>query len=187
MLEYRNLQKICKKIHKIYNKYVEFSPHPKSFDGISKLSAEELTRLDFNDITTALADTVEAMENAPSNALRKNDINKIVEKFVAKGTAIICTEIHTMETRLTTQAKNFATYAADEAAKALKKKMATLRQALSKIMAALESTDMLDKGDPSSDKDDLMAINYFCQTPRYLPILNLHIPPKYINKIKRYF
>ena len=152
-------KKFVKKSHKICNKYVEFSPHPKSLDGISKPSSEELTRLGFNDVTTALADTVEALENAPSNALGKKDINKIVEKAVAKGTAIVRDEMQTMETRLTTQAKNFATYAADKAAKALKKEMATLRQALSKTMAALESTDMLDKGDSSSEKDDLMVIN----------------------------
>ena len=152
-------KKFVRKSHKICNKYVEFSPHPKSLDGISKPSSEELTRLGFNDVTTALADTVEAMENAPSNALGKKDINKIVEEAVAKGTAIGRDEMQVMEIRLTTQAKNFATYAAEKAAKALKKEMATLRQALSKTMAALESTDMLDKGDSSSDKDDLMAIN----------------------------
>ena len=64
-----------------------------------------------------------------------------------------------METRLTTQAKNFATYAAEKASKALKNEMATLRQALTKIMAALESSEMLDNEGSSSDKDDLMAIN----------------------------
>ena len=130
-----------KKSHKICNKYVEFSPHPKSLDGISKPSNEELTRLGFNDVTTTLADTVEAMENAPSNSLGKNDINKIVEEVVAKGTAIVRGEMQTMETRLTTQAKNFVTYAADKAAKALKNEMPTLRQAcqaLSKTMTALE-------------------------------------------------
>ena len=152
-------KKFVRKSHKICNKYVEFSPHPKSLVGISKPSTKELTRLGFNDVTTALADTVEAMENGPSNALGKKNINKIVEEAVAKGTAIVRDEMQVMETRLTTQAKNFATYAADKAAKALKKEMATLRQALSKTMAALESTDMLDKGDSSSEKDDLMMIN----------------------------
>ena len=99
------------------------------------------------------------MENAPSNALEKKDINKIVEEAVAKGTAIVRNEMQTMETRLTSQAKNFATYAAEKTTRALKSEMATLRQALSKTMAALESTDMLDKADSSSDKEDLMAIN----------------------------
>lgn len=50
-------------------------------------------------------------------------------------------------------------YVADEAARALKKEMATLRQALSKTMASLKSTNILDKGDSSSDKEYLMAIN----------------------------
>lgn len=83
----------------------------------------------------------------------------MVEEAVAKCTAIVRDEMQTMETQLTSQAKNFETYAADKAAKALKKELATLRQALSKTMAALDSTDMLDKEDLSSDKDDLMAIN----------------------------
>ena len=152
-------KRFIKKNHKIYNKYIEFSPHPKSFDGIFKPSNDELTRLGFNDVTTALANTVEAMENVSSKALGKNDINKIVEEAVAKGTAIVCTEMQTMETCLTTQAKNFATYAVDKAAKAFKNEMATLRQALTKTIAALESSDILDKEGSSSDKDDLMTIN----------------------------
>ena len=152
-------KKCVKKSHKICNKYVEFSLHPKNLDGISKPSVERLTRLDFNDVTTAFADTVDAMKNAPSNAIGKKDINKIVEEAVAKGTAIVRTEMHTMETHFTTQVKKFATFAVEKAAKALKKKMATLRQALSKSMAAFESIDMLDKCDSPSDKDDLMAIN----------------------------
>ena len=152
-------KKFVKKNHKICNKYVEFAPHPKSLDGISKPSGEELTRLGFNDMNTALANTVEAMENAPSNGLGKKDIHQMVEEAVAKGTAIVRDEMQIMETRLTSQAKNFATYAAEKAARALKKEMATLRQALTKTMAALDSSEMLDKEDSSSDKEDLMAIN----------------------------
>ena len=113
-------KKIVKKNHKICNKYVEFVPHPKSLDRISKPSEEELTKLGFNDMNTALANTVEAMENAPSNALGKKDISKMVEEAVAKGTAMMRDKMQTMETRLTSQTKNFATYAADKATKALK-------------------------------------------------------------------
>ena len=68
-------------------------------DAISKPSVEELTCLGFNDVNTALANTVEAMDNAPSNSLEKKDINKIVEKTVAKGTAIVLNKTQTMETR----------------------------------------------------------------------------------------
>ena len=95
----------------------------------------------------------------PSKHLEDNDINKIIDEVVAKGTAIVRTEMQTMETRLTTQAKNFATYVADKAAKTLKNEMATLRQALSKTIATLESSDMLDKEGSSNDKDNLMTIN----------------------------
>ena len=105
-------KKFVKKNHKICNQYVEFAPHPKSLDGISKPSREELTRLGFNDMNTALANTVEAMENAPSNGLGKKDIHQMVEEAVANGTAIVRDEMQTMETRLTSQAKFFATYAA---------------------------------------------------------------------------
>jgi hypothetical protein len=78
-------KRFIKKDHKICNKYVEFSPHPKSLDGISKPSNEELTRLGFNDVTTVLANTVEAMENVSSKILGRNNINKIVEEGVTKG------------------------------------------------------------------------------------------------------
>ena len=83
----------------------------------------------------------------------------MVEEAVTKGTAIVRDEMQTLETRLTSQAKNFATYAAEKAAKALKKEMTTLRQARSKKMTAFESTDMLDKEYSTSYKEDLMAIN----------------------------
>ena len=106
---------------------------------------------------------------------KKKDINKIVEEAVAKGTAIVRNKMHTMETRLTTQAKNFATYTADKAAKALKNEMATPRQALSKTMAALKSSDML-------DKDDLMAINEIRQALQYSPKRSVHMPQKYKKK-----
>ena len=92
------------------------------------------------------------MENAPSNTLKKKDINKIVKETVAKGTAIVRIEMQTMEIRLTSQAKIFATYATQKVAKALKKKMATLQQALSKTMTTLESTNILDKEEHQTTK-----------------------------------
>lgn len=55
---------------------------------------EELTRLRFNDVNIALANTVEALENGPSQALRKNDINKIMQETIAEGTKIVKHEMH---------------------------------------------------------------------------------------------
>lgn len=40
-------KKFIKKNYKIYNKYVEFAPHPKNLDDIPKPLVEELTRLDY--------------------------------------------------------------------------------------------------------------------------------------------
>ena len=91
----------------------------KNLYAISKPTAEELIRLGFNDVNTAFANTVEAMENVPSNGLGKNKIFKIIEEAVAKGTAIVRNEMNTIETRLTSQAKFFAIYAGKKAARAL--------------------------------------------------------------------
>lgn len=74
MFKCYNLQKMIKKIYKICNKYMKFAPYPKSSDRISKPSSQELTRLWFNDVSTTLVSIVEALENAPTKGLRKNDI-----------------------------------------------------------------------------------------------------------------
>jgi hypothetical protein len=58
--------KYVKQNHPILGKYVEFSPHPKSLDGIDAPSTSELSRLGFADVNTALANTIQALENAPS-------------------------------------------------------------------------------------------------------------------------
>lgn len=135
------------KNYKIFNEYVEFSLHPKNLDGISKPSMEELTRLGFNDVNTTLADTVEIMENTPSNGLRKNN-KQNSRRNCRQRHAIVRNEMQIMETRLTSQTKNFVTYTTDKAARTLKKEITTLN----KIMAAFEFMDMLDKKDSSSDK-----------------------------------
>ena len=75
-------KKFSKKNGKILGKYVEFSPHPKSLDGTNALSNEELVRLGFQDVNTALANTVEAIENATSKGYNKVDFEKMIEKAV---------------------------------------------------------------------------------------------------------
>ena len=44
-------------------KYVVFTPHPESLDGINAPSKEKLVRLGFSDVNTALANTIQALEN----------------------------------------------------------------------------------------------------------------------------
>ena len=77
-------KKFVKKTTKLLGKYIEFTPHPKSLDGINAPSPTELTKLGFSDVNTALANTVEALENAPSNGLTRQEVRKMVEGESAK-------------------------------------------------------------------------------------------------------
>ena len=67
-------------------KYIGFSLHPKNFDGINAPSNEELIKLEFSDVNIALANIVEALENAPSKGYIKDNLEKMVEKVVSEGT-----------------------------------------------------------------------------------------------------
>ena len=78
-------KKYVKQNAKILGKYIEFCPHPKSLDGTNAPTTEELARLGFSDLNTALANTVQSMENAPSNNLSKSELNRMVEEAVSKG------------------------------------------------------------------------------------------------------
>lgn len=55
--------------------------------------------------------------------------------------------------------KILATYVINKAAIALKKGMATLKQILNKIVVVIESADILNKGDSSSKKYNMLALN----------------------------
>ena len=77
-------KKFVKKNTKLLGKYVEFTPHPKSLDGINAPSPTELTKLGFSDVNTALASTVEALENAPSKGLTRQEVKIMLEGESAK-------------------------------------------------------------------------------------------------------
>ena len=77
-------KKFVKKNTKLLGKYIEFTPYPKSLDGINAPSQEELTRLGFLDVHTALANTVEALENAPSKGLTRQEVKIMMEGETSK-------------------------------------------------------------------------------------------------------
>ena len=79
-------KKFSKKNGKILGKYVEFCLHLKSHNGINAPTNEELVRLGFSDVNTALTNIVEAMENATSKGYNKVDFKRMVEKVVIQGT-----------------------------------------------------------------------------------------------------
>ena len=101
-------KKYVKQNHLIFGKYVEFSPHPKSLDGIDAPSPIELTRLGFSDVNTALANTIQAMENAPSKGYTKADLSKMVEEAVNKGAVVIRKEMSLLKEEIVEEARMYA-------------------------------------------------------------------------------
>ena len=77
-------KKFVKKNTKLLGKYIEFTPHPKSLDGINAPSPTDLIKLGFSDVNTALASTVEALENAPSKGLTRQEVKIMLEGESAK-------------------------------------------------------------------------------------------------------
>ena len=64
------------KTHKIHNSHVTFTPHPKSLEGTLPPSEEQQKLFGFCDINTALVNTLEAIQNAPSGQGKKPRIEK---------------------------------------------------------------------------------------------------------------
>ena len=73
----------------IFGKHVSFAPHPKSLQGAIPPTKEEQEKLGFCDITTAIADTLEATRNAPQHkgknpVLTHGDLDALVETAIDK-------------------------------------------------------------------------------------------------------
>ena len=67
------------KTHKIHNSHVTFTPHPKSLEGTHPPSKEQQKQFGFCDISTALVNTLEAIQNAPSGQGKKPRIETTTE------------------------------------------------------------------------------------------------------------
>jgi hypothetical protein len=75
---------------------VRFNPHPRSLDGSATPSEETLKEFGFNDMNTALASTVEALENAtptPKRAGTKEDITTMLKDAIAEGNQTLKREL----------------------------------------------------------------------------------------------
>jgi len=105
-------KKHVKQSAKILNKWIEFVSHPKNLDGINAPSNEELVRLEFIDVNTTLANTIQALENAPSKGYTKADLHKMVEEAVSKGTATTMMEIrkemNTLKEEIVVEVRTYA-------------------------------------------------------------------------------
>jgi len=100
-------KKYVKQNHLVVSKYVKFSPHPKNLDGIEAPSATQLARLEFVDVNTVLANTMQALENAPSKGYIKADLNKMVEDAVNKGVIEIQKEMSLLKIEIVEEAKTY--------------------------------------------------------------------------------
>ena len=132
-------KKFSKKNGKILSKYVEFSPHPKILDGTNATTNEELVRLGFQDVNTALANTVEAIENATSKGYNKVDFEKMVEKVVIQGTEDIRKEMVTMKKEIVKKAKEYANNVQAQTSKTIKIQLSLLKKQLATTMQYIDS------------------------------------------------
>ena len=132
-------KKFSKKNGKILDKYVEFSPHPKSLDGTNAPTNEELIRLGFQDVNTALANTVEAIENATSKGYNKLDLEKLVEKAVIQGTEDIQKEMLTMKKDIVKEAREYADTVQAQASKTMGIQFSLLKKQLAATMQCIDN------------------------------------------------
>ena len=65
-------------------------------------------RLGFSDVNTTLANTVEAMKDAPSKGYTKEELEKLIEKAINNGTIEINKEMITMKDDIVKEAREYA-------------------------------------------------------------------------------
>jgi hypothetical protein len=90
-------KKFVKSTHKIQSKYIKLNPHPRSLDSSAAPSAMTLQELGFQDLNTALANTIVAMENAITTPKRsgvpKEELTSLVKDAIAEGNQNLKREI----------------------------------------------------------------------------------------------
>ena len=71
-----------------------FHPHPNSLDGSAKFDEVTLQKLGFTDVHNVIANTIEALKNAPGPSqlsLNKTDIVTLVKTSSRRRTTIVTT------------------------------------------------------------------------------------------------
>ena len=84
----------------IFGKHVSFTPHPKSLQGAIPPTKEEQEKLGFCDISTAIADTLEATRNAPQikgkgSMITHDDLDALVGTAMDKRNGQLIIELKT--------------------------------------------------------------------------------------------
>ena len=119
-----------KKTVKLFGKYVEFTPHSRSLDGVNAPNASEFIRLGFSDMNTALANIIEALDNIPA----KENSHKVLMKKISG----IQKEITTMKQELRSEQQLIAEKATEKCTSTLNTQMTLLKRQLATTMQALD-------------------------------------------------
>ena len=105
-----------------------FTPHPKSLDGINKPNLEELARLGFNDVNTAVAGAIVSMENATHNG-------------TSVTLAQLKKEMKSMKSEIMEEAKNYVDMVQAQTEKSFTTKIQKLRASIIATIQAAEETE----------------------------------------------
>jgi hypothetical protein len=127
---------------RILNKWVMFHPHPNSLDGSAKPEEATLKKLGFTDVNNALADTIEALKNAPGPSqptLNKTDIATLVKAVVSKENTKLRTEFKADMTLLRTDMRTEAQSYADKINLDLRSALTNLEQVLGQSMQVVKN------------------------------------------------
>ena len=127
---------------RLLNKWVTFHPHPNSLNGSAKPDDATLKKLGFTDVNNALADTIEALKNAPGPSqppLNKSDIATLVKDVVSKENDKLRTEFKTDLTLLRTDLSTEAKIYADQINLDLRGALTNLEQVLGQSMQVVKN------------------------------------------------
>ena len=105
-----------------------FTPYSKSLDGSNKPSMEELARLGFNDVNTAVAGALVSIEN-------------VIHSDTRVTLAQLKKEMKSMKSEIVEEAKNYADMVQAQTEKSFTTKMQKLRASIITTIQAAEETE----------------------------------------------
>ena len=108
-------------------------------DGIDAPFTAELTRLGFSDVNTALANTIQALENAPSKGYTKADLGKMMEEAISKGAMEMRKEMSLLKEEIVEEANVYADKVQAESNRNSRIQMALLQKQMRITLESLQA------------------------------------------------
>jgi hypothetical protein len=141
-------KKFVTKTHKLQSKYVRFNLHPQSLDGTAAPSEEALQEWGFKDLNTALAGTVEALENATTTPKQrpaaKGEILTLVKEAIAAGTQTLKLELkadmHTLREDILAESHTYTDIMTQDLRSKIEEQFDTIDNQFKALMESLSTT-----------------------------------------------